>query len=457
MASGYNFCSKSIEKTTMNETTNQGTVDGDATGYERLIAQICPRFLTTDEADEIREEFDRAWIEDKQVFWSGADKCKTSNWAALNGFQTLTSAMGPLMEQGNERCKRKTSSKSWSLYMRGASALFAWRVSQGRLTTVLTPPPPHRFHPSGLTNYQDVEEPILKGVLGSSVERIMMAHPEVADAESFVYEAWPSDRYATWVASFGEFPDKVWRAVGRTRGIFIIFWYYNALPNVEIARTVWHPVPGGSQFQSMMEHDYQGTIKQHQGQLQEQAQAKGNKPEVSQSTGLHRRKEEQQCTSVVEEKPAINQSPGYGVLAFMVFIELFLHAVLPFIAFLETLTTQFRYEFQNPDPQTEVELGSSTPSKNIKPCKSGLVKTDTNANQCLVANKAAGILGGDVLQGRLKKKQRQKPSNLQESTSPPIVTQNPTVIVCRSLGGWDPKSLKKAFQNRARRVTLSSV
>ncbi|KAL3292308.1 formamidopyrimidine-DNA glycosylase [Colletotrichum asianum] len=307
--------------------------------------------------------------------------------------------------------------------MRGASALFAWRVSQGRLTTVLTPPPPHRFHPSGLTNYQDVEEPILKGVLGSSVERIMMAHPEVAGAESFVYEAWPSDRYATWVASFGEFPDKAWRLVGRTR-----------------ARTIWQavprPMPSGPLFQSMTEHNCQGTSKQHQGQhqgqLQEQAQAKDKKPEV-------------------------NQSPGPGVLAFMVFIEIFLHVVLPFTVFLETITTQFRYECQNPEPQTEMKLGSSTPSKNTEPRKSSLGRTDASANQCLVANKATGIFGGGVPPRRLKKKQRQKLSHPQESTPQHIITQSSTVIVCRSLGGWDPESLKKAFRNRAQRVTLSSI
>ncbi|KAE9569359.1 hypothetical protein CGMCC3_g14433 [Colletotrichum fructicola] len=441
MAPRYNLRSRSIEETMMNETmmietTNQGTVDGDATGYKRLILQICPKFLTTDEADEIRKEFNRAWIEDKQVFWSGADKHKTTIWAALNGFQTLTSAMGPLMEQGNDRCKRKTCSKSWSLYMRGASALFAWRVSQGRFTTVLTPPPPHRFHPSGLTNYQDVEEPILKGVLGSSVERIMMAHPEVAGAESFVYEAWPSDRYATWVASFGEFPDKAWRLVSRTRGILIILWYYDALPNVETARTIWQPIPAVPQLQAMLEDDYQGTIKQrqgqHQGQLQEQAQMK-------------------------EKKSEVNQSPGSGLLAFMLFIEIFLHVVLPFIVFLETLTTQFTYECQNSEPQTEVKLGSSTSSKITKPHKSGLIRTDTSANQGLVANKVTDILSGDVPPHRLKKRQRQKLSLPQESTSQPIVTQKSTVVVCRSLGGWDPKSLKKAFRNRARRVTISSV
>ncbi|KAF3807929.1 hypothetical protein GCG54_00007665 [Colletotrichum gloeosporioides] len=71
-----------------------------------------------------------------------------------------------------------------------------------------------------MTNYQDVEEPILKGILGRSVGKIMMIHPEVLGAETFVYEAWPADQCATWVAKFGEFPDRDWRIVSPKRGMF---------------------------------------------------------------------------------------------------------------------------------------------------------------------------------------------------------------------------------------------
>lgn len=52
--------------------------------------------------------------------------------------------------------------------MKGASAIFAWFVSRGEKVTVLSPPPPSRFHPIGLTNFQEIEKPILKGKGGRS-------------------------------------------------------------------------------------------------------------------------------------------------------------------------------------------------------------------------------------------------------------------------------------------------
>lgn len=207
----------------------------------------------------------------------------------------------------------------------------------------------------------------------------------------------------------------------------------------------------------MLEDNYQETIDQHRDQLQKQEQAKVNEPEIRDFTGPQRRKKEPQSSSMAEGHRAVNQSPGPVILTFMVFVEIFLHVVLPFIVFLETLTTQFKYECHDHDPQIKVKLGSCAPSENKNPHKSGLVNTDTSESQCLVANKVTGILGGDVPPRRLKKKQRQKLSHLQDNTSQPMATQKSTVMVCRSLGGWDPKSLKKAFKSRARRVTLSSV
>ncbi|OHW96980.1 hypothetical protein CSPAE12_04364 [Colletotrichum incanum] len=187
-----------------------GQLNDELTGYESLVSHMCPKYLTQTEANEIRVQFDKVWQENNQVLWSGTDYSKTKEWASQNGFQTLTICMGPLMEPGKAKCRRKSSFRAWKLYMRGASALFAWRISQGRSTTVLTPPPPHRYHPSGMTNYQDIERPILQGVLGDSVVRIMMVHPEVSGAEQFAYEAWPNDQH-TWVAKFGEYPDSNWR------------------------------------------------------------------------------------------------------------------------------------------------------------------------------------------------------------------------------------------------------
>ena len=33
---------------------------------------------------------------------------------------------------------------------------------------MLSPPPPEKFHPLGLTTYQAIKEPILKGAIASS-------------------------------------------------------------------------------------------------------------------------------------------------------------------------------------------------------------------------------------------------------------------------------------------------
>ncbi|KZL67561.1 formamidopyrimidine-DNA glycosylase [Colletotrichum tofieldiae] len=220
----------------------------DPTGYERLVSQICPKYLTPNEANEIRLQFDGVWKENKQVLWSGTDYSKTKEWASQHGLQTLTVCMGPLMETGHTKCRRKSSFRSWTWYMRGASALFAWRISQGRSTTVLTPPPPYQYHPSGMTNYQDIERPILQGVLGVSVAAIMMVHPEVSGAEHFAYEAWPNDQHTSWVAKFGEHLNSDWREVSRKR-----------------VPMIWRPI-GCARLRSSSEDNCQATRSQIQSE-----------------------------------------------------------------------------------------------------------------------------------------------------------------------------------------------
>ncbi|KAF2177152.1 hypothetical protein K469DRAFT_810030 [Zopfia rhizophila CBS 207.26] len=97
--------------------------------------------------------------------------------------------MGPLMDNGSPL---------------GVSAVFAWCISRGEKVTVLSPPPPERFHPSGLTNYQAIEEPILKKVITShALFQIEMVHPTVKRAENFSYQVWPVDNTATWITVFG--------------------------------------------------------------------------------------------------------------------------------------------------------------------------------------------------------------------------------------------------------------
>jgi hypothetical protein len=71
--------------------------------------------------------------------------------------QTLTIAMGSLMDLSHPLCLRnQKSSKAWGKYIKGASAIFALYISRGERLIVLSPPPPERFHPSGQTNYQAI-------------------------------------------------------------------------------------------------------------------------------------------------------------------------------------------------------------------------------------------------------------------------------------------------------------
>ncbi|UNI22493.1 hypothetical protein JDV02_008379 [Purpureocillium takamizusanense] len=142
-------------------------------------------------------------------------------WADKRGFQTLTTAMGPLMDPSDPKCpKHKGGQTSWSKYVHGASVVFAWYIAQGDLATVLAQPPPQRFHPSGLTYYQLIEEPILKGKLGNRpVNKIVVVHPTVGEAADFTYELWPHDEPSLWTTSF-DIPDTVryWRQVKLPKG-----------------------------------------------------------------------------------------------------------------------------------------------------------------------------------------------------------------------------------------------
>jgi hypothetical protein len=78
-------------------------------------------------------------------------------------------------------------------------AVFAWHISRGEKITVVSPPP-ERFHPSGPTNYQAMEEPILKDEIGgSALLQIEMVHPTVKGAENFCYQIWPVGETRTWI------------------------------------------------------------------------------------------------------------------------------------------------------------------------------------------------------------------------------------------------------------------
>ncbi|KAJ0357605.1 hypothetical protein COL26b_014523, partial [Colletotrichum chrysophilum] len=170
--------------------------------FNQLLNIICPKYLTRKEGEEIMRQFNESWIDEKQVLWSGVAHATVEEWANQRGMQTLTSAMGDLMNWTHPKCRRLSkTSVQWTRYMKGVSAIFAWKIAQGHTVTLLTPPPPVRFHPSGLTNYQDIEEPVLKGAVdGTVVGKIVAVHPEVEGAEDMAYEYWPKDQVTNWYA-----------------------------------------------------------------------------------------------------------------------------------------------------------------------------------------------------------------------------------------------------------------
>lgn len=170
-----------------------------------LAASLFCHYLTAREASQIIRQFQSHWVRNGQVLWSGVHREMAQAWADGHHLQTLTTAMGPLMRAEHTSClKTKKSRRQWSQYIHGASAIFAWFISRGEIVRVMSPPPPKRFHPSGLTSYQEIEEPIIKGQLGeNAVHHIIMVHPMVKGGEQFFYELWPVDKSSTWVERFG--------------------------------------------------------------------------------------------------------------------------------------------------------------------------------------------------------------------------------------------------------------
>ena len=172
--------------------------------------------LTEKEIRQIAEQFTRNCIPNRQVLWTGMTRGFPQTWADQHEMQTLTTAMGPLMAADHPQCLQATKSKrAWTKYIHGASAIFAWHITKGDVVTILSQPPPQRFHPAGRTSLQLIEGPILTGKAGNEpVGRIELVHPTVPGASEFFYEFWPHDDARRWVSVFGNMPTAIkWRKV----------------------------------------------------------------------------------------------------------------------------------------------------------------------------------------------------------------------------------------------------
>jgi len=181
---------------------------------DRFTDAELSRYLTTEEAREIHEQFERTLTQpDMQVMWTGVPREWVQYWADRHHMWTLTSAMGPLMNPKSASCSKKHKSlDEWSRYVRGASAIFALHVKSGETVTVLARPPPTRTNPTGRSTYQEIEELILKSPQGTGrALRIDMVHFTVVGAERARYQVWPNDEVGSWSQSYG-----VARALGCT-------------------------------------------------------------------------------------------------------------------------------------------------------------------------------------------------------------------------------------------------
>jgi hypothetical protein len=170
-----------------------------------VISHAICHFLCPDEINEIYNQLRASLIPNRQVLWSGLHREKAQHWADAHDMQTLTTAMGPLMDNDNALCRLKTKRRNgWSNYIHGASVIFALLIAEGKQVTVLTPPPPQRFNPSGESYYQQIEEPIIKGELGNKpLEQILLVHPMVPGATDSIYQMWPVDKQEAWKKEYG--------------------------------------------------------------------------------------------------------------------------------------------------------------------------------------------------------------------------------------------------------------
>jgi hypothetical protein len=171
------------------------------------LISLLLNYVSIQEAVHILRQFrGPQWRCNQQVLWSGVSQQMVQRWADDHSLQTLTAAMGPLKNKHRVSPLRSRKERlRWSKYMKGASAMFAWCVSQGERCALLCRPPEQRFHPLGISTYQSIEEPILKGLYGSAaISQITVYHPDVADAKDFGYQLWPADNVEEWVRRYGD-------------------------------------------------------------------------------------------------------------------------------------------------------------------------------------------------------------------------------------------------------------
>ena len=176
-------------------------------GQETTKQNLYSSYLTTSEANQIREQFRGADNGRKLLFWTNVPKELAQEWANANGANTLSTMMGPLMG----KISGQKNEKEWTKYVKGVSCLFAELAAQKASVLVLTTAPGVARYRKAST-FRDLEEPILKN---SANLQINYVHPTVQGAEAVEYSRWPEDNTSLWLQRFGKEkqtdPAALWR------------------------------------------------------------------------------------------------------------------------------------------------------------------------------------------------------------------------------------------------------
>jgi hypothetical protein len=162
-------------------------------------------YLTREESDQIIARFKGIpSSQDKLLFWTGLPRNWAQRWADEHGMLTLTSAMGPLMDIADPQClKGKKKSKEWSRYVKGASSIFSRYACTCGIIRVLTVPPSETWRLRPNSTFRSIEEPVLKGVIGSAhALRLKYVHL-LSGSKNTEYEVWPEDHTQAWLDSYG--------------------------------------------------------------------------------------------------------------------------------------------------------------------------------------------------------------------------------------------------------------
>ncbi|KAM0714732.1 hypothetical protein Q7P37_009749 [Cladosporium fusiforme] len=161
------------------------------------------RYLTVEEAGQIIALFESIpCCSDRLLFWTGLPRDWVQRWADDHDFLTLSSAMGPLMDDTGPICPKKQMGPwLWSRYVKGASGIFSRFACTCGVIRVLTVPPSESWRLRPDSSYRAIEEPVLKGAKGCNhALRINFVHL-LSDSRELEYEVWPDDHTYQWFQS----------------------------------------------------------------------------------------------------------------------------------------------------------------------------------------------------------------------------------------------------------------